>query len=87
MILKDQDHEALEESISHHELFGCSRNVSVVMQNTELSVPRDMGLQSDLQSHVCLQLSLLRVEYTMRVATTKRSRETLVPDFIDHFSK
>ena len=43
-----QDHNFFKEAISHHELFCCTRDVSVVMEDSHCRVASDMRLQNDV---------------------------------------
>ena len=87
MFLDSHDHDLFHKAVTHHELLGGSRNVAIVVQDTQTRVTRNVGLQSHLVSHVCLQLGLLVLENTLRVRTAaQRSSKALVTDFVDHFS-
>ena len=86
MLFDAKDHKTLHEAVTHEELLGCSRNVSVVVQDSKTRVARNLGLERNLVTHVTLKLGLLVVEDALRVCTAaERSCEALVTDFIDHF--
>ena len=78
-----QNHNFFQETISHHELLGGARDVSVVVKNSHGRVASDVGLKDDVRSQVDIDLCLLGWEGSDRLGSTKVI-EALVSDFVYH---
>ena len=78
-----QDHKLLEDLVAHQELFGRTRDVTVVVQDSHASETGDLHLDSDVAGQVSLDLGLFRGVHT-GVKGSSRVVETLVPDLEYH---
>ena len=78
-----QNHNFFEEAISHHELLGSTRDVSIVVENSHGWVASNVGLEDDVRSQVDIDLCLFGWESSDRLGGAKVI-EALVSDFVYH---
>lgn len=81
MFLELEDHQLLQEAITHHKLLRGTRDVTVVVEESHAWETGDVHLKGNVASHVDVSLSLLSSENTVSSEVVKAS----VSDFIDHF--
>lgn len=84
MLAKGQDHELLEEAITHHELLRGTGDVSIVVQNAHASESGDLDLEGDVGGEVDLNLGLAGGVGTDVVSSRESGSESLVPNLINH---
>ena len=85
MLAERQDHELLEEAISHHELLGGTADVAVVVKDAHACETTDLNLKGHVLAQIGVGLSLLGGEGTSVVRAHLPDRgEALVSNLIDH---
>ena len=80
-----EDHELLEETISHHELLSGARDVPVVVQNAHASESGDLNLEGNVRCEVDLDHRLARRVSTHVRRALESGTESLVPNLINHY--
>ena len=84
MLTESQDHQLLKEAISHHELLGGTRDVSVVVQDAHACESGDLHLEGDVLAQVWVSHGLLCGVDAMVSSAHERSSEALVPNLVNH---
>ena len=87
VLTESQDHQLLEEAVTHHELFGGTRDVPVVVEDTHTCETCDLHLQSHVLAQVNIDLGLARGVGTNICCSHEGGSETLVPNLVNHYSK
>ena len=75
----------LKEAIAHHELLGGATDVAIVVHNAHASESSDVNLESNVLSHIHINVSLLCWVSTHCLGSAEVI-ETLVSDFINHIN-
>ena len=83
VVLDTEDGKLFEESVTHQELLGGTRDVSVTVLQSHSSESGLLYLESNASSQVEVDLSLLGWMNT-RVHGGRENVEAFVPDFVDH---
>jgi hypothetical protein len=83
VLLDGQDHQLLENLVTHHELLGSTRNISVVVENSHTSETSDLDLNCDVTGQIGVDLGLLGGVHT-GVECSSGVIETLVPNLEYH---
>ena len=83
VLLDRQDHQLLQDLVAHHELLGRTRDVSVVVKDSQAGETGDQHLNCDVSGQVSEDLSLLSGVHT-GVKGRCSVVETLVPDLENH---
>ncbi len=83
MFFDGEDHELLENLVSHKELLGGSRDVSVIVEDSHTSVSGDVDLHGDVSFEVSIDLGLLGGVHS-GIKSGNCVVEALVSDFINH---
>ena len=84
MFTEVENHDGLEEAISHHELLRGTRDVAVVMEDAHASETGDVDLESDVIAETDVDAGLVGGEST-HGQIRGEVVECLVSDFINHF--
>ena len=74
-----------EELVSHEELFACSGDVSVVVEDSHAGEPGDVDLHGDVLGQVSMDLGLLGRVHS-GVDGSGEVVESFVSDFVDHLN-
>ena len=85
MLSELKDHQLFKEAITHHKLFGCSANVTVIVQNAHSCESCNVNLKSHMRSHLHINVGLLCREDTSSLSSAKII-ESLVPNLVNHFT-
>lgn len=83
MLFNSQNHYLFVDFISHEELLGGSRDVSVVVEDSHAVVSGDVHLHGDVSAEIGMNLGLFSWEDS-RVNSGSCIVKALVSDFIDH---
>ena len=83
MVFEGENDNLLEKSISHHELLGGTRDVSVVVEESHTGVSRDLDLKGQMSLHSNIHVGLLGWEHANTIGTSEVI-EALVSDFVNH---
>ena len=60
MLFNCQDHNPLKEFVTHHELFGGTRDVPVVVEDSHAGIASDVSLEDHMVSQIDICLCFLR---------------------------
>ena len=85
MFAEGQDHKLLKETISHHELLGGTRDVTVVVKDAHTGESGDLHLEGHVGGQVNLDLGFASGVRTNVSSAREGSSEGLVPNLINHF--
>ena len=83
VFLDSKDHQLFENLISHHKLFACARDISVVVQDSHAGVASDLHLNGNITGEISMDLCFLRGMHS-RVKSGGSVVKALVPDLINH---
>ena len=84
MFTEVENHDGLEEAITHHELLCGTRDVAVVVENAHSSETSDVNLESDVIAETDVDAGLVGGEST-HSQIRGEVVECLVSDFINNF--
>ena len=59
VFLDGKDHQLLENLISHHKLFACARDISVIVEDSHASVASDLHLNGNVTGEISMDLCFL----------------------------
>jgi hypothetical protein len=83
VLFDGKDHELLENLVSHYELLGGSRDVSVVVEDSHTSESGDLDLHGDVPLEVSVDFGLL-AGVDSGVESRACLVEAFVSDFVNH---
>ena len=83
MLLDSKDHELLQDFVTHEELLGSSRDVSVVVKDSHACESGNMHLHRDVSGQISVDLGLFGW-MDSRIKSSSGVVKALVSDFIDH---
>ena len=84
LLLESQDNTLFKELVTHQELFGASRNVSIAVLNSHTGVSSLLDLDGNTFFQIECDLCLSGSMYS-GVRGSCENVETLVSDFVNHF--
>ena len=84
LLLESQDNTLFKELVTHQELFGASRNVSIAVLNSHTGVSGLLDLDGNTFFQIESDLSLSS-SMDSGVRGSGKNVETLVSDFVNHF--
>lgn len=85
VFFQGEDHELLEEAVSHHELFCGARNVSIVVHDAHAGESCDLHLKGHVRSQIDIDLDFASRVGSYVSSTGESSAEALVPNLVNHF--
>lgn len=83
MFFDGKNHQLFKELVSHEELFGGSRDVSIVVKDSHTSESSNVDLHGDISGKVSMNLGLFGGVNSWVESCTSIVK-ALVSDFIDH---
>ena len=84
LLLESQDNTLFKKLVTHQELFGASRNVSIAVLNSHTGVSSLLDLDGNTFLQIECNLCLSGSMYSS-IRGSCENVETLVSDFVNHF--